>query len=161
MVRLQPALVSAVVLGLAGLGWAVHRLWHSRRARRARTWKALQRRFPAVEEGGSWIPEGYLAFEGEDLCWGSLAETRFEPHGIPLGVGEHGLHLHPWPVVQRPLEAWERRMKPLCVPWAKVVPGGDRFTWRLCENPPLLLHLTAEGARHLAACGRGSHPEVS
>jgi len=149
MLKLSPAVIGTAVLALGGLGLGVHRFFFSRRARAVRRWRILLKRFPSVDEGGRWVKEGYLGFEGGDLAWGSLAADQFEPHGCPLGMGATGLHLHPWPVVQRPLAPWERRMLPLCVSWGELQPAGDRFTFELCENPRLLLHLTAEGARAL------------
>ncbi len=132
------------------LGPILWKTLFSRPARLRRRWKGYLKRLPNLPETAIWIREGYTGFEDGSKVggWGGCGGS-YQPFPGPLSVGETALHVHPWPAANVPTEGGLQRLKPLSVPWNALNPGGDRFTWRLCEDPPLVLHLAAEGAKAL------------
>lgn len=144
------ALALAVPGAVALLGPVLWATLFSRAARHRRRWRGYLRRLPNLSETGTWVREGYVGFEDGSKAggWGGC-EGGYHPFPCPMTLGETALHLHPWPAAHVPAEGRLARLKALSVPWAQLRPGADRFTWVLSEEPRLVLHLAADGARAL------------
>lgn len=161
MISQRLILVGLSVTGASLLAGPI--LWRTvfcRPARLRRRWRGYLKRLPNIPEPATWIREGYVGFEDGSKAggWGGC-EGRYQPFPGPLSLGERALHVHPWPAAHVPTEGGLQRLKPLSVPWEALQPGGDGFTWRLCEDPPLVLHLASEGAKALERKRQGGeHP---